>query len=199
MHLFISILMSYMTMTTPAPAGYNVGDMVSNFTLKNVDGKMVNLTDYTDKKGAIIVFTCNHCPYAKAYETRIMALDKVYAAQGYPVIAINPNDPAKEPDDSPENMVERAKDMKYSFPYLFDETQNVAKTFGATRTPHAFLLQNTSAGFKVAYIGAIDDNTDDATAVNVKYIENAIKALQKGVMPETNFTKAIGCTIKWKS
>jgi len=182
----------------PAPVGYAVGDVVNNFSLMNVDGKNVSLTDYKDEEGVIVVFTCNHCPYAKAYETRIMELDAKYAALNYPVIAINPNDPAKEPDDSPENMKKRAKDMNYSFPYLFDETQQVAKDFGATRTPHTFLLQKVDGQFKVAYIGAIDDNTDDASKVENKFVEDAIASLKKGEKPAVNFTKAIGCTIKWK-
>ncbi|MFN0274834.1 MAG: thioredoxin family protein [Chitinophagales bacterium] len=194
-----SILFAFLFNTSaPASYGYNVGDAVKDFELKNTDGKMVKLSDYKDKNGVIVVFTCNHCPYAKAYENRIMELDKSYAAKGYPVIAINPNDPNREPEDSPEGMIKRAMAMNYTFPYLFDETQQVAKDFGATRTPHVYLLQKSNEGFKVAYIGAIDDNTDDAAAVTNKYLENAIVAVQKGETPNPSFTKAIGCTIKWK-
>ena len=184
--------------TTPAPVGYAVGDVVNNFSLMNVDGKNVSLNDYIDKEGVIVVFTCNHCPYAKAYETRIMELDAKYAGLNYPVIAINPNDPIKEPDDSPENMKKRAEEKNYSFPYLFDATQQVAKDFGATRTPHVFLLQKVNGQFKVAYIGAIDDNTDDASKAENKFVEDAIASLKKGEQPAVSFTKAIGCTIKWK-
>ena len=184
--------------TTPAPVGYAVGDVVNNFSLMNVDGKNVSLNDYIDKEGVIVVFTCNHCPYAKAYETRIMELDAKYAGLNYPVIAINPNDPIKEPDDSPENMKKRAEEKNYSFPYLFDATQQVAKDFGATRTPHVFLLQKVNGQFKVAYIGAIDDNTDDGSKAENKFVEDAIASLKKGEQPVVSFTKAIGCTIKWK-
>ena len=184
--------------TTPAPVGYAVGDVVNNFSLMNVDGKNVSLNDYKDKEGVIVVFTCNHCPYAKAYETRIMELDAKYAGLNYPVIAINPNDPIKEPDDSPENMKKRAEEKNYSFPYLFDATQQVAKDFGATRTPHVFLLQKVNGQFKVAYIGAIDDNTDDGSKAENKFVEDAISSLKKGEQPVVSFTKAIGCTIKWK-
>jgi peroxiredoxin len=184
--------------TTPAPVGYAVGDVVNNFSLMNVDGNNVSLNDYKDKEGVIVVFTCNHCPYAKAYETRIMELDAKYAGLNYPVIAINPNDPIKEPDDSPENMKKRAEEKNYSFPYLFDATQQVAKDFGATRTPHVFLLQKVNGQFKVAYIGAIDDNTDDASKAENKFVEDAIASLKKGEQPVVSFTKAIGCTIKWK-
>ncbi|MBC8045575.1 MAG: thioredoxin family protein [Fimbriimonadaceae bacterium] len=196
--MYLTSIIAALMLNLASPAGYNVGDKVSDFELKNVDGKMIKLSDYSDEKGVIVVFTCNHCPYAKAYESRIMDLDKKYASKGYPVVAINPNDPVKEPEDSPEGMIKRAKAMNYSFPYLFDATQDVAKTFGATRTPHIYLLQNTPSGFKVSYIGAIDDNTDDPSAVTNKYLENAITSLQKGEAPSPNFTKAIGCTIKWK-
>lgn len=195
--LFSSIIAFFMIANAPT-TGYNPGDEVQNFSLKNVNGKMVSLTDYKDKEGVIVVFTCNHCPYAKAYESRIMDLDKKFASKGYPVLAINPNDPVKEPSDSYESMQSRAKEMSYSFPYLFDDTQDVAKAFGANRTPHVFLLQNVNGKFKVAYIGAIDDNLDDAAAAQNKYVENAIASLKKGEKPSPEFTKAIGCTIKWK-
>ncbi len=188
-----------LSLTTPAPTGYAVGDEVKNFTLNNIDGKSVSLSDYASKEGVIVVFTCNHCPYAKAYESRVMDLDKNFASKGYPVLAINPNDPVSVPEDAPENMKKRATEMGYSFPYLFDATQQVAKDFGASRTPHVFLLKNTNGKFTVEYIGAIDDNTDEPAAVKTKYVEDAIVALKKGEKPAVNFTKAIGCTIKWKS
>ena len=199
MNLIIaSIISLFLFNTPPVPAGYSVGDVVTEFTLKNVDGRNVSLNDYKNQEGVIVIFTCNHCPYAKAYESRIMELDKKYASLNYPVLAINPNDPIAEPEDSPENMKERAKKMNYSFPYLFDATQQVAKDFGATRTPHLFLLQQVDGKFKVAYIGAIDDNMDDASAAQNKYVEQAIASLKKGEKPAVTFTKAIGCTIKWK-
>lgn len=192
-------LAALLSLTTPAPTGYAVGDEVKNFTLNNIDGKSVSLSDYASKEGVIVVFTCNHCPYAKAYESRVMDLDKNFASKGYPVLAINPNDPVSVPDDAPENMKKRATEMGYSFPYLFDATQQVAKDFGASRTPHVFVLKNTNGKFTVEYIGAIDDNTDEPAAVKTKYVEDAIGSLKKGEKPAVNFTKAIGCTIKWKS
>src|SRR6187551_1121107 len=97
--------------------GYKVGDKATDFKLKNVNGKQVSLADYKSAKGFIVVFTCNHCPYAKAYEQRILGLDKMYASKGYPVIAINPNDTKAVPDDSYENMVSVAKAKGYTFPY----------------------------------------------------------------------------------
>ncbi len=178
--------------------GYKVGDKAADFKLKNVDAKVVSMADYKDAKGIIVVFTCNHCPFAVKYESRIMDLDKKYKSKGYPVIAISPNDPTIVPDDSYENMQKLAKDKKYSFPYLIDETQETAKAYGATKTPHVYILQKEKDAYVVKYIGAIDDNADDAAAVKEKYVENAIANLLTGkpVTPET--TKAIGCGIKWK-
>lgn len=179
-------------------AGYKVGDKAADFKLKNVDGKMVSLADYKDAKGFIVVFTCNHCPFAKKYEDRIIALNKKYQAKGYPVIAIQPNDPNEVPEDNYANMQARAKEKNYGFPYVIDETQNIAHNFGATRTPHAFVLQKAGADYVVKYIGAIDDNSDDVTAVKEKYVENAVDALLAGKAVTTNNTKAVGCTIKWR-
>ena len=181
-------------------AGYKVGDTARDFKLKDVGGKMVSMADDKDAKGFIVIFTCNHCPYSVAYEDRIIDLHKTFAPKGYPVIAINPNDPARQPEDSYENMQVRAKEKKFTFPYLLDATQEIASTYGATRTPHVFLLQKQSDGtLKVAYIGAIDDNADSAENADAKYVENAVAALEKNQQPDPDFTKAIGCTIKWKS
>jgi len=179
-------------------AGYQVGDKAADFKLKNIDGKNVSLADYKDAKGFIVVFTCNHCPFAKAYESRIIALDKKYRPKGYPVIAIQPNDGAAVPDDNYANMQARAKEKGYTFPYLLDETQATAHAFGATRTPHVFVLQKSGSDNVVKYIGAIDDNSDDEKAVKEKYVENAVDALLAGKPVATTSTKAIGCTIKWK-
>lgn len=178
--------------------GVKVGDKVPDFNLKNVDGKMVALSDYKDAKGAVVIFTCNHCPYAQAYEQRIIDLHKTYAAKGYPVIAINPNDPSVQPQDSYELMQQRAKDKGYPFVYLFDEGQLVYPKYGATKTPHVYLLQKRGADFMVEYIGTIDDNYKDESAVKEKYLANAIDALIAGKKLALTETKAIGCTIKVK-
>jgi peroxiredoxin len=183
---------------TADPAGYKVGDVAADFKLKNVDGKTVSLADYKAAKGFIVVFTCNHCPYAQAYESRIMDLDKMYASKGYPVIAISPNDPVAEPADSFDNMKKRAADKKYTFPYTIDETQDVTRTYGAKATPHVFVLQKTAQGNVVKYIGAIDNDTENVNPNKVKYVENAVNALLSGQAVATSSTKAIGCTIKWK-
>lgn len=180
----------------PADAGYKVGDIATDFSLKNVDNKKVSLKDLKDAKGYIVVFTCNHCPYAQAYEDRIIALDKKYKKLGYPVVAINPNNPEKQKDDSFAKMQERAKEKKFTFPYLLDEGQKIYPQYGATKTPHVYVLQKTAKGNVVKYIGAIDDNYEDAAAVKVKYVENAVDALVKGKEVSVKETKAIGCSIK---
>ena len=157
---------------------------------------MVSLSDYKDVKGYIVIFTCNHCPYAVAYEDRIIALDKKYKKLGYPVIAINPNNPAVQEKDSFELMKVRANEKGFTFPYLFDEGQKIYPQYGATKTPHVYVLQKTKEGNIVKYIGAIDDNHADEEAVKVKYVENAVDALLKNKEVSVKVTKAIGCSIK---
>lgn len=176
--------------------GYKVGDVATDFKLKNVDQKMVSLSDYADAKGFIVVFTCNHCPYAKAYESRIISLDQKYASKGYPVIAINPNDPKVEPTDNFEAMQVRAKEKGFTFPYLFDDGQTVYPQYGATKTPHVFLLNKENGKNIVRYIGAIDDNYADATDVSNKYVEAAVDALLANQPIAQTTTVAIGCSIK---
>lgn len=180
-------------------AGLKPGDNAVEFSLKNVDGTSVSLSDYADQKGMILVFTCNPCPFSKAYEQRIISLHLSYADQGFPVVAINPNDVEISPDDTMDKMKARAEEQDYPFPYLKDESQEVYKAYGASKTPHIFLLQNKGGKFKVAYIGAIDDNAMDAAEVTSKYVEKAIAALISGSNPDPATTKAIGCTIKTKS
>ena len=177
---------------------YSVGDVVADFKLKNVDNKQVSLSDYKNGKGVIVIFDCNTCPYSKAYNNRIIGLNKKYSAKGFPVIAINANDPDMSPGDSFQEMVNEAKKKNYEFPYLVDETQQVAKSFGATNTPHVFVLKNESNQFKVAYIGAIDNNSRDANSADKKYVEEAVDALLASKEVSTTKTKAVGCGIKWK-
>ncbi len=181
--------------TVADPSGYKVGDKAADFSLKNVDGSMVSLAGMKDAKGYIITFTCNHCPYSVMYEDRLIALHNEYAPKGYPVVAINPNDPAVQAGDSFDDMVVRAKEKEFPFVYLFDDGQKVYPEYGATRTPHVFLLDKEMT---VQYIGAIDDNARAAEDVTVNYVVKAIKALENGAKPDPNFTKAIGCSIKAK-
>lgn len=182
--------------TVPTVSGYKVGDIATDFSLKNVNNKNVSLKDYKDAKGFIVIFTCNHCPFAKAYEDRIIALDKKYAKLGYPVIAINPNNPEKQKEDSFVLMQARAKEKGFTFPYLFDEGQKIYPQYGATKTPHVYILEKTAKGNEVKYIGAIDDNHEDAAAVKQKYVENAVNSLLEKKEIAVKETKAIGCSIK---
>ncbi len=201
--LFIfSIIFTLLSFMKPKASSfvdaYKIGDQVDNFTLKNIDGKMVSLSDYETEKGVILIFTCNTCPYAIAYEDRIIALHDKYAKKGYPVLAINPNDPEAQPGDSFDEMKIRAKEKGFTFPYLLDEGQKVYPKFGASRTPHVFLLKNRNTDFTLEYIGAIDDNYKDAKQVKIRFLENAIQALNEGKEVNPKITKAIGCTIKTK-
>ncbi|MCS7297943.1 MAG: thioredoxin family protein [Bacteroidia bacterium] len=192
-------MVSFITLVGSLLAGgVKVGDKAPSFALKNVDGSIVQLSDFAKEKGIILIFTCNHCPYAKLYEDRIIALHKEYAPKGFPVVAINPNAPEIVPEDSYENMQRRAKEKGYPFPYLFDETQEVAQAYGATKTPHVFLLKNEGESFTVAYIGAIDDSPNDARKVRQKYLANAITALLEGKPVPIAETKAVGCSIKYR-
>ncbi|GAA4816044.1 thioredoxin family protein [Litoribaculum gwangyangense] len=176
--------------------GYKIGDVADDFSLKNIDGKMVSLADYEDAKGFIVTFTCNTCPFAVKYEDRIIALNKKYASKGYPVIAIMPNNTKVQPGDALPEMKKRAKEKGFTFPYLIDEDQTVYPKYGATKTPHMFVLQKTKKGNIVKYIGAIDDNYQDASAVTTKYVELAVDALLSGKEINEKETKAIGCSIK---
>ncbi|HEY0897326.1 MAG TPA: thioredoxin family protein, partial [Sphingobacteriaceae bacterium] len=174
--------------------GYQLGDKAADFELKNVDNRMVSMKDYPDAKGFIVTFTCNTCPVSQAYEDRIQALHKTYAPKGYPVIAINPNDPVAQPGDSFEKMRSRAKEKGYEFPYLMDPGQTVTRRFGATRTPHVFIVQKASGGVVVRYIGAVDDDTENTSPDKTRYVEGALNALLSGRNPEPAFTKAVGCS-----
>ncbi|MVM33136.1 redoxin domain-containing protein [Spirosoma sp. HMF4905] len=181
-----------------ASTGYKVGDTVQDFKLKNVDGKTVSLADKQDAKGYIIAFTCNTCPVAKSYEGRIIALNEQFAPKGYPVVAIQANDADRSPGDSYNAMQQRAKTKSYAFPYLYDESQTVARAFGATNTPHMFVVKREGNQYKVAYIGAIDNNQYDPAAADKKYVESAVNELIAGKPVTTSSARAVGCGIKWK-
>lgn len=179
--------------------GYNIGDVVADFKLKNINGKMVSLSDFSAAKGFIVVFTSNHCPFSKSYEDRVIALDNKYASQGFPVIAINPNDPDAYEEDSFANMQARAKEKGYTYPYLADDTQTVSKLFGAMRTPQIYVLKKEGGKLILSYLGAIDDNAQDPSGVTKRYVEDAVNNLLAGKPVVTTTTKAVGCAIKWKS
>lgn len=202
MRTFLIILLSLLLGTafhTVDKSGYHVGDVAMDFNLKNVDGNTVSMNDYPEAKGFIIAFTCNTCPIAQLYEQRIIELHKQFAPRGYPVIAINPNDPIKQPGDSFEEMKARAVEKNYPFPYLVDESQEITTSYGATNTPHMYVLQKEGTRYTVKYIGAIDNNPKEPENASKKYIYNALNALLEGKEVPVNETKAVGCGIKWKS
>ncbi len=178
--------------------GYEIGETVEGFTLKSTSGEMISLSDYNSEKGVILIFDCNTCPFSQGYNERIKALHRKYADQGFPVLAINPNDPQVSPGDSFDKMVAYATDKNFPHTYVQDTSQEVTRAFGATNTPHVFVLNNENGSFKVAYIGAIDNNSRDASAATEHYVEDAVEALLNGNEPPVTSAKAIGCSIKWK-
>ena len=198
MNVIYSLLIFFAAVLTTDSVdnGYDIGDIATDFNLENIDGKFVSLSDFIDAEGFIIVFTCNTCPYAVLYEDRIEALNKKYASQGYPLIAIMPNNVQTKPGDSMKSMKQRAIDKGFTFPYLMDAGQKIYPQYGATKTPHGYILESTTRGPVVRYIGGIDDNYKDATLVKTNYVEDAIEALKKGNLIKQTTTKAIGCSIK---
>ena len=196
----ILLTLSFLFLSIPNDSvlgdGYQIGDVATDFSLPNVDGKMVSLSDFADAKGFIVIFTCNTCPYSVAYEGRIIALDNKYSEKGYPVIAINPNDPAAIDGDELSDMKVRAEEKGFTFPYLQDVGQQIYPQYGATKTPHVFVLQKDGADNIVRYIGAIDDSSRNPKKVKKRYVEQAVEALLAGESPATTKTKAIGCSIK---
>lgn len=172
-----------------------LGSSIPDFSLPGTDGKTHSLAEFKDAKALCVIFSCNHCPYVQAYEGRMIELQKKYGPQGAVLVAINSNDAAGYPEDSFENMKLRAKEKGFNFAYLCDETQNVAKAFGAQRTPHIFLFDSAR---KLAYIGRVDDNYKDASAVKTHELADAIEDILAAKAVRVPETFAVGCTIKWK-
>ncbi|MFM7902449.1 MAG: thioredoxin family protein [Bacteroidota bacterium] len=180
--------------------GLKIGDQAPDFNLKSTDGKQVSLSGLQGNKGAVVIFTCNHCPFSIAYEDRIIELHKKFSSLGYPVVAINSNDAKRVPEESFKHMKKKVKEKSFPFVYLQDESQEIAKAYGATRTPHVFIVQKeTDGSYALRYIGAIDNNADDPTAADKKYVESAVNELLLGNTVSLTNTKAIGCSIKWKT
>lgn len=193
-----------------------IGDPAPDFSLKGVDDKTWRLADFAGAKALAVVFSCNHCPYVVAYEGRMIDLQKEFATRGVRFVLINSNEDQNYPEDSFENMVRRAGGKGYPFPYLRDETQDVARAYGAVRTPHLFVFAKTgtvpdlpadrreavesglSPVWRLAYTGKIDDNWQDPDRVKEPYLKRALEALTSGKPPPVRETDAIGCTIKWK-
>lgn len=177
-----------------------VGTKGPDFKLLGVDGKEHALAEVAMKDGkpaaaTVVVFTCNHCPYAQAYEPVLLDMAKQYADKSVSFVFINSNDPQVAPDDSYEKMQERAKDKAYPFPYLYDATQTVAKAYGARVTPHVYVLDSKQV---LRYRGRVNDNHKDQTQVKANDLVNALDGLLAGKTIETAETKAFGCSIKWK-
>jgi peroxiredoxin len=197
MKVLIFACLMMLGITASAQSGYQVGDLATDFDLKNVNGTNTSLANYKDAKGYIVVFTCNTCPVAQAYQSRIEALNKEFASKGYPVVAINTNDPGTSPGDSYEKMQSYAKAKNFSYAYLEDPNHIYTKKYGATKTPHTFVLTKTTNGNQVAYIGAIDNNQEGEGSTTT-YVKDAVNALLQGQKPAVSSTKAVGCGIKWK-
>ncbi len=175
--------------------GETIPASVKNIKMLNVTGERVSIADVKGPKGTLVIFSCNSCPWVKAWETRIAEVGNWAQKQGVGVIMINPNDPAKNPEDRYEVMQQRAKERGFAFPYVVDETSDIARAFGATHTPEFFLFD---AAGKLVYTGALDDNARDPQAVKERYVKNAIEALVAGRPIPIAQTKSIGCTIKFR-
>ena len=171
---------------------------VQDFRLQNTDGRMVSLKDYPHAQGFIVVFTCNHCPFAKLYPERLNELNKKYKSMGVPLIAISSTDTIVYEEDVFPKMIEKAKHEKFSFPYLFDGLQSVAKSFGAQKTPHAFVLWKKNGEYTVPYNGAIDDNGAEPSNVKNHYVADAVDALLRGDEVAVKETKSLGCQIYFR-
>lgn len=197
-YLFISLVALMTGSLLNAQSQYKAGDIASDFRLKNVKGETVSLSDIKGADGFIVAFWCNTCPVVKKYDQRLQDLHAKYVSQGYPVVAINTNDPAVSPGDSYEKMKETAAKLNYRFEYLYDETQEVARKYGATNTPHIYILTWKDGKLVVDYVGAIDNNADDAAGADKKYAEDALNSILKGQAVAVAGTKAVGCGIKWK-
>jgi peroxiredoxin len=170
------------------------GTAAPAFDLPGTDGKSHALKDLADRDAAVLVFTCNHCPYAKAWEGRLLDIAREYESRGVGFMLIGSNDPVQYPEDSFEEMTVRARDRGYPFPYLFDETQSIARAYGAERTPEVFVFD---AGRELRYHGAVDDDQDEQ-AVSANYLRDALDAVLAGETPAVSETPPVGCTIKWK-
>jgi peroxiredoxin len=172
-----------------------IGSPAPPFSLPGVDGKTYTLETFADKKNLVVIFTCNHCPYAQAYEDRIIAIQRDYAPKSVALVGINPNYDVDYPEDSFENMKKRAQKRGFNFPYLRDETQEVAKDYGAQRTPHVYVFDEKRI---LRYRGRVDDNWEHPNQVKIRYLRDALDLLHVGYTVKTPEAEAIGCSIKWK-
>ncbi len=172
-----------------------IGSSAPYFKLLAVDGNTYSLDSFKDKEALIVIFSCNHCPYVRAYEDRIIQIQNDYRDR-LQIVAINSNDTTNYPEDSFEEMIKRSKEKNFNFPYLRDETQEVAKAYGATHTPEIFLFDKER---KLVFHGKIDDNWQEPSKVKTPYLRNAIEELLANKPISVPETFTIGCTIKWKN
>ncbi|MEE9251961.1 MAG: thioredoxin family protein [Thermodesulfobacteriota bacterium] len=172
-----------------------IRDTAPDFTLPGTDGKQHGLADYAEYKALVVIFTCNHCPYVKAYDDRIIALQDEFKERGVMFIGINSNEDRNYPEDSFDNMVKKAKEKGLNYPYLRDETQETAHAYGASHTPQIFVFDG---GRKLRYKGKIDDNWRDPSGVRERFLSDALSELLEGGDVQNPETYAIGCTIKWQ-
>ncbi len=181
-----------------APASLALGGSIpmADTKMKNVDGKEMSIADVKGAKGTLVVFTCNACPWAKAWEDRIVALGNEYQKKGIGVVAVNANDPSKVAEDGYDGMQARAKEKSFGFPYVVDATSGVAKAFGASRTPEAFLFDAKGA---LVYHGTVDDNAQEPAKVTATYLKDALVAVANGQGVAVQETKAMGCGIKFRA
>jgi len=170
-------------------------ESISNFSLKNVDGKMVSLSDYPEAKGFVIIFTCNHCPFAKLYPERLNNLNNKYKKSGVPLIAISSMDTISYEEDTYLKMIQKSKRENFGFPYLYDPDQSIAKLFGAQKTPHAFVIWKNNDHFEIKYSGSIDDNGMHPKQVEKEFVALAIDDLLQGNPVNISQTTSIGCQI----
>jgi peroxiredoxin len=185
-----------LTLLAPSAGALEIGSAMPqrDVEMRSVGGGEVSLAKVAGSKGTLVIFTCNHCPWAKAWETRIAALGNAYRGRGVGVVAINSNDPTGYPEDGFDAMVKRAKDRGFQFPYVVDRGSTVARAFGAERTPEAFLFD---ANGTLVYHGTIDDNADNASAVKQHFLRDALEAVANGQPVAVKETKALGCGIKF--
>ena len=195
--LLVAILFSGVNLFAQAPL-LKPGEKAPVFKLKNVDGRMVSFENYREAKGFVVVFIANSCPYSKAYEQRIIDLDKKFSLLQFPVIAINSNDPEVSPGDSFSKMKERAKTKHFSFPYLCDDQQVVADLYGARSTPQVFIISKNGDNYTLEYSGAIDNDTQNKNPQKINYTADALNALVNNNKPAITSTKALGCSISRK-
>jgi peroxiredoxin len=174
----------------------SLGAKAIEFELIGVDDQKHKLADYADNEVVIVMFSCNHCPYVRAWEDRMVQIQSDYAGKGVQFVAINANDTVSHPDDDLSAMKQRAQEKNFNFPYLRDDTQETAKAYGAERTPELFVFDN---GGTLRYHGAIDDNYEDPDSVKENYLRAALDAVLEGKAPANAATPPVGCTIKWKN